>query len=143
MKALAEFAMRGRFQALLVTVATSGSLLFCWIGAAVIALVTLRRGAGEGSWLLFWALLPAGTVLYVLGDSSPLTLILAAWFLALVLRASVSLSLTVLASLLVGLVTGLALLSLGADFLAQMAVGQAGLLFACEIEPCDNGLFDL
>ena len=72
MKGLAEFVMRGRFQALLVTVAGAGSLLFCWISAAVVALVTLRKGAGAGAWLLLWALLPAGTLLYAFGDSGPL-----------------------------------------------------------------------
>ena len=50
MKSLAEFVMRGRFQALLVSVAGAGSMMFCWISAAVIALVTLRRGAGHGAW---------------------------------------------------------------------------------------------
>ena len=76
LKGLAAFAMRGRMPALLLTVAGAGSLLFCWISAAVVALVTLRKGAGEGAWLLLWALLPAGALLYVLGDSGPLTLLL-------------------------------------------------------------------
>ncbi len=40
--------------------AGAGSLMFCWISAAVIALVTLRKGAGAGAWLLLWALLPPG-----------------------------------------------------------------------------------
>ena len=38
--------MRGRLQALLVFVAGAGSLLFCWISAAALALVTLRKGRG-------------------------------------------------------------------------------------------------
>ncbi len=62
MKGLAEFVMRGRLQALLVIVAGAGSLLFCWISAAALALVTLRKGAGAGAWLFMWALLPAGTL---------------------------------------------------------------------------------
>ena len=60
MKGLASFVMRGRLQALVVAVAGAGSLLFCWVSAAAIALVTLRRGAGPGAWLLFltsfWAI---------------------------------------------------------------------------------------
>jgi len=52
LKGLAEFVMRGRWQALLVTVAGAGSLLFCWLSAAVLALVTLRKGAAAGGWLL-------------------------------------------------------------------------------------------
>ena len=49
MHGLANFVMRGRWQALLVTVAGAGSLMFCWISAAVVALVTLRKGAGAGA----------------------------------------------------------------------------------------------
>ena len=94
MKGLAEFVMRGRLQALLVTVAGAGSLLFCWISAAALALVTLRKGAGSGVWLFMWALLPAGTLLYAYGDSGPLALLAGTLVLALVLRATVNLSLT-------------------------------------------------
>ena len=49
MKGLAAFIMRGRFQALLVTVAGAGSLMFCWISAAAVALVILRKGVGPGA----------------------------------------------------------------------------------------------
>ena len=121
MKGLAEFVMRGRLQALLVVMLGAGSMLFCWISAAVLALVSLRKGAGEGAWLMFWALLPAGTVLYVYGDSSPLALLVGAMALALVLRSTVSLPLTVLGSSAVALVSALALLAFGSDFLAQLA----------------------
>lgn len=120
MKSLAEFAMRGRLQALFLAVAGAGSVLFCWISAAIVALVTLRRGAGEGLWLLLWALLPAGTVAFVFGDAGPLALLVATAGLALVLRSSVSLSLTVLAAVGVALVAGLATLAFGETYLAQM-----------------------
>ena len=98
MKALAEFAMRGRFQALLLVVAGSGSILFCWISAAVLALITLRKGVGAGAQLLLWALLPAGVLLYTTGDSGPLALLLGTGVLAGVLRTTVSLPTAVLAT---------------------------------------------
>lgn len=120
MKAIAEFAMRGRFQALLLTVAGSGSILFCWISAAVLALVTLRKGAGAGAQLMLWALLPSGVLLYTTGDSGPLALLLGTTVLALVLRATVSLSLAVLASLVVGAAAGVAIITLGGVYLEQM-----------------------
>ena len=120
MKALAEFVMRGRFQALLVAVVGAGSLMFCWISAAVVALVTLRKGAGQGVWLFAWTLLPAGAMLYVAGDSGPLTLLLGTLVLALVLRATVNLPLAVLASVPVGVITGLALVAFGGGFLDQI-----------------------
>ncbi len=121
MSGLAAFVMRGRFQALLVTVLGAGSLLFCWISAAVLALVTLRKGAGEGAWLLFWALLPAGTLVYVYGDSGPLALLLSAWVLALVLRATVNLPLAILAGVPAGVVTGLVLVAFSGGYLEQIA----------------------
>ena len=120
MKGLANFVMRGRLQALMVVVAGAGSLLFCWISAAALALVTLREGVGSGAWLFLWALLPAGTLLYVYGDSGPLGLLVGTMVLALVLRTTVSLSLAVLAAVGVGVVIGLALMAFAAEYLAQM-----------------------
>ena len=121
MKGLAAFVMRGRVQALLVAVAGAGSLLFCWISAAVVALVTLRKGAGQGGWLLAWALLPAGTLAYAFGDSGPLSLLLGTMALAMVLRGSVNLPLAVLAAVPVGGLTGLALVVFGSEQLQQVA----------------------
>lgn len=120
MKGLAEFVMRGRLQALLVVVCGAGSLLFCWVSAAALALITLRKGAGEGVSLLVWALLPAGTMLYAFGDSGPLALLVGTLVLALVLRSTVSLPLAVLASVGVGLLTGLLVMALGGQYLDQI-----------------------
>lgn len=120
MKALADFVMRGRFQALLVTVAGAGSLMLCWVSAAVVALVTLRRGAGQGGWLLLWALLPAGVLAVVFGDSGPAALLVSTTLLALVLRTTVNLPLAVLAAVPVGALAGLALLLFGQEPLQQM-----------------------
>jgi hypothetical protein len=120
LKGLAEFVMRGRLQALLVVMAGAGSVLFCWISAAALALVTLRKGAGAGAWLYLWALLPAGTLAYVLGDSGPLALLTGTMVLALVLRSTVSLPLAVLAAIGVGLSTGLMLLTVSSEYLGQL-----------------------
>ncbi|MCP5129201.1 MAG: hypothetical protein H6985_06435 [Pseudomonadales bacterium] len=120
MKGLAAFVMRGRFQALMVTVAGAGSLLFCWISAAVLALVTLRKGAGQGAWLLAWALLPSGALLYAYGDSGPLTLLVGTTLLAMILRNTVNLPLAVLACVPLGLVTGLGIAAFGGDYLGEI-----------------------
>ncbi len=120
MKGLASFIMRGRLQARVVAVAGAGSLLFCWISAAAIALVTLRRGAGQGAWLLLWAVLPAGALLFAFGDSGPLALLVGTTVLALVLRFTVSLPLALLASVPVGLVTGWGVAVFGGPVLEQM-----------------------
>ncbi len=42
MKVVAEYVMRGRNQAVLVSVLGASSLMFSWISAAVLALVTLQ-----------------------------------------------------------------------------------------------------
>jgi len=139
LKRLAEFVMRGRFQALLVTVVGAGSLLFCWISAASLALVTLRKGPAAGAWLLLWAVLPAGTLLYVYGDSGPLALLLGTMVLALVLRASVSLPLAILACVPVGAVTGVALLALGGQYLEQIATYFGEFLATLEQQLNEGG----
>jgi hypothetical protein len=120
MKGLAAFVMRGRFQALMVTVAGAGSLLFCWISAAVVALVTLRKGAGAGAGLLAWALLPSGALLYAYGDSGPLTLLVGTTLLAVVLRSTVNLPLALLVCVPVGALTGLGLVAFGGEYLDQI-----------------------
>src|SRR6056297_2550803 len=121
MKGLANFVMSGRYRALLVAMASSGSLLFCWIAAAVAALVTLRRGPAQGFWVLMWASLPAIVVTRMSGDTTPLALLVGTFVLALVLRLSVSLALAVLTSAIVGVVTGLLTLSFGSAMLEQLS----------------------
>ncbi|MCB1698767.1 MAG: hypothetical protein KDI34_21295, partial [Halioglobus sp.] len=132
MKGLASFVMRGRFQALMVTVAGAGSLLFCWISAAVLALVTLRKGAGAGAGLLAWALLPSGALLYAYGDSGPLTLLVGTTLLAALLRATVNLPLAVLASVPVGFLTGLGVAALGGEYLDQIVAVFGDFIGAME-----------
>ena len=139
MKGLAQFVMRGRLQALLVVVGGAGSLLFCWISAAVLALVTLRKGVGEGATLFVWALLPAGTMLYAFGDSGPLALLVGTMVLATVLRSSVSLSLAVLASVGVGLVTGLLVMALGGQYLEQIVAYFGEFLATVEQQLSQGG----
>jgi hypothetical protein len=120
--------MRGRWQALAVAVLGAGSLLFGWISAAAIALVTLRQGVASGGWLVFWALLPAVAASWLSGDPGSVLLLLGVFVLAVVLRATVSLALAVAASALVGLISGGGLLLIGADFLAQLVEVFAALL---------------
>lgn len=139
MKGLAELVMRGRLQALLVVVAGSGSLLFCWISAAALALVTLRKGAGAGVWLYMWALLPVGTLLYFVHDSGPLMLLSGTMVLALVLRTTVSLPLAVLAAVGVGVVTGLTMLLVFGAYLEEVVVYFGEFLTSLEQQLSQGG----
>jgi hypothetical protein len=139
LKGLAEFVMRGRLQALLVTVAGAGSLLFCWISAAALALVTLRKGAAAGAWLFMWALLPAGILLYIFGDSGPLTLLAGTLVLALVLRTTVSLPLAVLAGVGVGVAVGLAMVLFAGAYLDQIVAYFSEFLSSLEQQMSQQG----
>lgn len=139
MKGLAEFAMRGRLQALLVVMIGASTLMFSWISAAVVALVILRKGTGPGLWLLFWALLPAGTLFAVFGDSGPLATLLGTSVLAIVLRNTVSLPLAMLASVAVGGVTGLAIVFFAGELLDQMVVFFSEFLTNLEQQVASSG----
>ncbi len=121
MRGLAEYVMRGRMQALWVAVLGASTLLFSWISAAVIALVTLRRGPVEGAYILAWAVLPSGFLLFTFGDSGPLGMIVGTTALAVILRWLASWQLALLAAMVVGAGTGFALLIFGGAFLEQLA----------------------
>ncbi|MEM6302179.1 MAG: hypothetical protein AAF749_10610, partial [Pseudomonadota bacterium] len=121
MHGLARIAMNGRFRALLLAVACFGTMLFAWIGAAIVALVTLRKGIQEGVWLLLWTGLPVLLLAKVSGDGSVLALLLGTSFLAIVLRSTVDLALSALASVAVALATGMGLLWFGQDLLTELA----------------------
>ena len=71
MHGLARIAMNGRFRALLLAVACFGTMLFAWIGAAIVALVPLRKGIQEGVWLLLWTGLPVLCPGTAFGDVVP------------------------------------------------------------------------
>ena len=109
MLGLAEFIMRGRWQALAVAILGSGSLLFGWISAAAVALVTLRNGIASGGWLVLWALLPATVIAAITGDTGSMFLLAGTYLLALILRESVSLALALLASVPMAVAGGLLL----------------------------------
>lgn len=120
MRGLAEFIMRGRWQALGVAVLGSGSLLFGWVSAAAIALVTLRNGSASGGWLTLWALLPAMIIAAISGDTGSVLLLLGTFSLAVILRESVSLSLAVMASVPLALLGGAALTLFNGVFLQEL-----------------------
>lgn len=99
-KAVAEYVMRGRIQA--VAIALLGSWL-PFVPQAVIGLVTLRKGWQEGLIVTLWASLPALIGLWVGEVSTPMTLASVAVFFigfiaGCVLRQVVSWPITLVAS---------------------------------------------
>jgi hypothetical protein len=119
MRALAEYVMRGRAEAAIAAVLTTGIVIISWIGAAVVALVTLRQGSSEGSRVLLWALIPA-VVLAMMGDTGPVTTLIGVTLAAMVLRNTSSWSMALVAAVASGLITGGLLLSLGQGYLQEV-----------------------
>ncbi len=157
MKALAAFVMRGRSPAALV--AAGGAVLF-WlfppfliVSGAAVALVTLRRGAAEGARVMALAGLGAVALTgLALGTPWPMlevlpTCWLPLWLLALVWRATVSLSRTLQAAALLGLL-GVAGFYLA---LGDPAIWWSGVLgqwerelvaLAAQSQPADRATLD-
>lgn len=131
--------MRGRLQALIVTLVGATSLLFSWVGASAIALVTLRLGTAQGLWLLAWGVLPALALYVSFGDPQPLTMLVGTAVAALVLRATVSLSLAVLALVPIGLATALLYPLVAAEQLAALLEFLTGVLEQMQAEINRNG----
>ena len=112
MRALASFVMRGMPQAVMLTILLAAlSLLLppaSILSSAVVALITLRRGAASGGLVVglavvfsaLLAMLALGSINLAVGFL--LLMWLPVWILALLLRSSRSLSMTVIGALVLG-----------------------------------------
>jgi len=128
MRSLAHFVMQGRTQAIMVSAFATGSVFFSWIGAAVIALVTLSKGPRQGLALLGWAAIP-GSILVYFGEISPLATIIGTFIVSMVLWSSRSWSLSLIGATVSGLITGVLLLTIGEAYL-QMLLTMLSDMFA-------------
>lgn len=119
MRGLAEYVMRGRREALLVSVVATVVPMFFWLGAAVVGLVTLRKGPREGALVMLWALLPAAVAAWfgeIMPAATLLGLMLAAW----VLRVTVSWPWALCSAASLGLLLGGGLITVGRGYLANV-----------------------
>lgn len=101
MKALAQWAMSGRWQATVAAGLCLALPLLFWIGAALLALVILRQGWREGSSVVLWALLPA-IAWFAMGDPTPLIIAVGTSSLAVILRQTIRLDLVVMLAVIAG-----------------------------------------
>ncbi len=85
MRALADFIMRGRMQAIVVVAGSAALPMLFWLCAAAGSLVLLRRGLNDALGVLVWAILPA-LVWWYFGDPRTLLVLLGSFGLALLLR---------------------------------------------------------
>ena len=132
MRELAQFAMKGpRYAAGIALVACMVPMMF-WIGAATLALVTLRHGASQGLNVFAWAAAPSLVWWLGLHDPTAMVVLVSTFAMAMVLRASVSMRKTLLFgfgfSIVLGVLTPVLmpetielLLSLTDEMLKQLA----------------------
>lgn len=113
MKSLATYIMKGRMQAVLVASSLALlSMLFppvSVVSSAAVSLVTLRRGASEGLYILFAACLSASLLgFFLLGNfqfalAYGLALWLPVWLISIVLREGKHLSVAINIAVLIGI----------------------------------------
>ena len=139
MRGLAEFIMRGRWQALAVAVLGSVLVFAAPISAAAIALVTMAQGTRDGSWVALWSLLPALLLGWVSGDYGTGFLLLSVFVGAMVLAQTLSLSLALLAIVPVSAIGGVLLLTLNAAFLEAMLSMLDTWIAALQAESPESG----
>ena len=139
MRGLAEFIMRGRWQALAVAVLGSVLVFAAPISAAAIALVTMAQGMRDGSWVALWSLLPALLLGWVSGDYGTGFLLLSVFVGAMVLAQTLSLSLALLAIVPVSAIGGVLLLTLNSAFLEAMLSMLDTWIAALQAESPESG----
>lgn len=109
MHALAEYILRGRFQAIFIALLFTLLPFLGWVGVVIMAFVTLRKGAAEGFLILAWIALPIIILSYVAGDARILLYdavcgSLGVWLLAIVLRHTNSWLLVVQAAVFISVI---------------------------------------
>ena len=139
MRGLAEFIMRGRWQALAVAVLGSVLVIAAPVSAAAIALVTMAQGMRNGTWVALWALLPALLLGWVSGDYGTGFLLLSVYVGAVVLAQTLSLSLALIAIIPVSAVGGFVLLTFNTAFLEAMLSMLDAWIAALQSESPETG----
>ena len=129
MRALAEFVMRGRAQAIAVAALAVSSQLLAIIGVAVVALVTLRRGAKDGLIVMAWAQLPALLFAVLYADISSVMVLIGVTLAALILRATQSWPQALLMAVGVGVIAALLFSTVAGSYVVQW-MASANQVFA-------------
>ena len=134
MRDLAEFIMRGRWQALAIAVIGSVRVIAAPVSAAAIALVTLGRSVRDGAWVVLWSMLPALLLGWVSGDYGTGLLLLSVFAGAVVLAQTYSLSLALLAVVPMSALGGVVQLAFNSAFLDALLT-----VFDTWIEALESG----
>ncbi|MFT7558238.1 MAG: hypothetical protein ACI93R_000130 [Flavobacteriales bacterium] len=145
LKALAEYVMRGRFQA--ISVALLGSF-FSLVSQAVIGLVTMRKGWLEGLLVTLWACLPP--VLGVWLGDVPSSMVVASvgvliinYLLSVILRYSGSWALALFAAVTLSSIVAFLIASFVVDLAVQTEGFFEGLMATPENADLDDTVLTL
>ena len=107
MRLLAEYALRGRPKAIIVTAILVSLPLFSWVGGAVAALVVLAQGPREGFFVAMWASLPLLVGYAIAQDISSLLAFAAVVASASLLRAAGSWELVLYGAMILAVIQAL------------------------------------
>ncbi len=89
--------MRGRSQAIGVSVVSAALPFLQWLSTSTVSLVVLRHGIAEGAMVLMWACLPMFGMYFLLGDITPVIMLFGTVAMAHTLRVTVSWEMTLVA----------------------------------------------
>lgn len=128
MRPLAEFLMQGRIQAFAVATLALFIPMFYWIAAAIVALVTLRKGTKEGGALLMWCTLPAIAALLYRGEIMPLVCLPGAFIGASMLRSTLSWPKALIGISVSGVIVAILLSTAGEHIMTEL-VNQTKVFF--------------
>lgn len=120
MRFIAEYALKSRTNAIIATALSAAVPFLFWIAAAVVGVITLRKGVRDGSQVMLWGSLPAVFWL-VQGDPTPAFVMLGVFLMAQVLRYTVSWSQTLLVGATLGAVTASTVQWLPPELMLELA----------------------
>ncbi|MBB1485246.1 hypothetical protein [Oceanospirillum sediminis] len=120
MRFIATYALTSRTNAIIATAMGAAIPMCFWVAAAVVGLITLRKGSQEGSTVMLWGSLPAVFWLSQ-GDPTPALVIIGVMLMAMVLRSTVSWSQTLVAGAVMGAITGSTVEWLPPEIMSQLA----------------------
>ena len=129
MRFIAEYALKSRTNAIIATALSAAVPFLFWIAAAVVSVVTLRKGGKDGGQVMLWGSLPA-LFWFAQGDLTPAFVIIGAFIMALVLRQSVSWSRTLLVSAGIGAVTASTVQWLPPELMIELAQASREMILS-------------
>ena len=107
MHELVKFAMRGPRQAVILASFSILVPMMFWYGAAIIGLVTLRKGLTQGLIVFAWTIIPALAWWFSVQDPGALIVLLSTLLMACALRYTVSWQSTLVVGGIISLIAGI------------------------------------